>query len=253
MADETSDPIGAEFYDPLVRADKLSDALFYVSALLSFAAVVVDKASTPLVHSLTHLAFALSVLMLFVASLATRLYFFPRAQLARVRDFLGHAYGRDLSHKQTKNYYNNAASASPSRVAAQVLESTFFSKAILSGMASAERAKVAVYLVIWLGLIMHRQTDIAWLAVAAQAVFSEQIVSRWLRFETLKRQCEDIYQQLFTLYQTKRLLDVTAPEQLVRYEVWKATTAFALSSSIFHRRREALNAEWESVRKTLGI
>ncbi len=47
MADETSDPIGAEFYDPLVRADKLSDALFYVSALLSFAAVVVDKASTP--------------------------------------------------------------------------------------------------------------------------------------------------------------------------------------------------------------
>ena len=102
---------------------------------LSLLALFVDKTAWPSLHEFVHVTFVLSVVALFITNVAIRLYYFPRAQVARFRDFVGHAYGKHLSHRTTTAYYNNAATTVPARIAAQVLESAFFTKHILSRMA----------------------------------------------------------------------------------------------------------------------
>ena len=254
MVEEKRDPIGEEYYKPLLCADHLGDGLFLVSAVLSIAALLVDKSSYPSVHEVVHITFILSVIALFATNVSIRLYFFPRAQVARYRDFLAHAYDKQLSHKMTAAYYNNSATTVAARIAAQVLESTFFTKSILSHMARSERLKIAAYSLVWFGAVFHRTTGLEIIAVVAQIVFSEQLLSRWLRFEAYKSDCEKIYAEFYRLFQqNKAKIDVAATEFLGRYEIVKATTALSLSSSVFDRERAALGAEWDEVRKTLGI
>ncbi|MDI3561766.1 hypothetical protein [Bradyrhizobium sp. Arg816] len=43
----------------------------------------------------------------------------------------------------------------------------------------------------------------ATIAVAAQIVFSEQIVSRWLGLEWLRRECERTYDDVYRQFQSK--------------------------------------------------
>jgi len=51
----------------------------------------------------------------------------------------------------------------------------------------------------------------------------------------------------------KSKMEVTANEFLGRYECLKASSTISVSSKIFSENRDALNAEWEEIRKTLGI
>ena len=69
------------------------------------------------------------------------------------------------------------------RIATQVLENSFFSKEIALQMARRERAKVALYALIWLMLLLNRRTDLGWVVAASQAIFSEQIMSKLFRLE----------------------------------------------------------------------
>ncbi len=178
MANEKIDPIGDEFYRPLLITDRVGDWLFYISALLSIAALFVTDRVHTLASELVQIAFALSVVLLFGITLAIRLYFFPRAQVRRYQDFLSHAFGKPLSHKQTAAYYNNSATTPVARVAAQVLESAFFTKEVLAKTLPYERAKFIIYLVVWLLAALNRRTDFALIGVTAQIIFSEQILSR---------------------------------------------------------------------------
>ena len=203
MASEKIDPIGDEYFNPLRLADRIAGTLFFVSAALSILALLVSKVSHPTAHDFVHIAFPISVVALFCTTLAIRLYFFPRAQFARYHDFLAHAYDKQLSHKKTAAYYNNAATTVPTRIAAQVLESSFFSKRILSQMAFDERLKIGGYVLLWLITILYRNTDLAVIGVAAQIVFSEQILSRWFRLEWFRNECEKIYDELFRFIKTR--------------------------------------------------
>ena len=247
------DPVGDRYFRPLSRADACDVGLFYLSAALSIAIIFVDKTKMPNIYSMTQIAFAVSVVSLFISGLSIKLYFFPRAQVRRYQDFLAHAYGQSLSHMQTEAYYNNASPSVSGRIAAQVLESSFFSLDTLSRMVAFERIRTAIYALIWVVAILNRTTDLAVIGVAAQIIFSEQIISRWVRTEWSRRECEKTYDDLFRLFQSKGALDIHSLELLGRYEIGKATAAISLSSSIFERNRLRMNKEWEGVRKTLGI
>jgi hypothetical protein len=253
MASDKTDPLGDEYFAPLVRADHVADILFYVSAALSLLALLIDRAMHPLLHDLANIAFPISVIALFASTLAIRLHFFPRAQVARLRDFVSHAFGKEMTHKKSAAYYNNSASSAPARIAAQVLESSFFSKSILSEMAFRERVQIGAYVLLWLLAVLYRQTDLAVIGIVAQVVFSEQLAARWLRLEWFRSQCEQIYDQVFEQFRSKVKFDAGPTEVLGRYEIVKATSALSVSSRIFERKREALNDEWEGIRKTLGI
>jgi hypothetical protein len=251
-----SDPIRTRYYDVVELADKVSDKLFYANAVLSVASLLVEKQAHPIAYDWILIFFALAVAALFAIGLVSRLYLTPRAEDKRRQDFFTSACGVSLTHEKTDGYYNNDFTEPIKRLAAQVLENSHFSKAVALRMARTERIKVIVYTVIWLTCVLNRQTDLGIVVAASQAVFSEQVVSKWLRLEWLRIRFEKTYDDVYRLFQSKP----TAPkfnamtlESLGVYETTKANAAITLSSKTFHQLNADLSAEWDQIKAGLKI
>lgn len=251
-----SDPIRVRYYDAVELADKSSDWLFYVGAVLSIVALLVEKSAHPIVYDWVLILFAVAVVALFAIGMVSRLYLTPRAEDKRRQDFFGSACGVSLTHEKTDGYYNNDFVEPIKRMAAQVLENSHFSKAVALRMAKFERAKVAIYALIWLICLLNRQTDLGIVVAASQAVFSEQVVSRWLRLEWLRMRFEKTYDDVYRLFHSKPAapkFNAMTLESLGMYETAKANGAITLSSRVFHQLNAELSAEWERIKVELKI
>ncbi|WP_422260223.1 hypothetical protein, partial [Dokdonella sp.] len=156
----------------------------------------IDKALNPLVYDAVVVLFVLAVVALFVVGLFLRLYLTPRADDRRRQDFFTSACNVNLTPETTVGYYNNELTKPIDRIAAQLFENSFFSKNIALSMVKFERAKVAVYAILWLVAVLNRSTDLGWIAAAAQAVFSEQILSKWFRLEWLRMRFERTFDDM---------------------------------------------------------
>lgn len=251
-----SDPIRTNYYNAVERADKASDVLFYLSAVLSIVSLFVEKATNPIAYDVVLTGFALSVVALFVIGLVSRLYWTPRAEDKRRQDFFSSACGVSLSHQRTDGYYNNDSTKPIERMAAQVLENSHFSKAIALRMARTERVKVVVYSGVWLICVLYRHADLGLVVAASQAVFSEQILSKWLRLEWLRIRFEKTYDDVHRMFQSKPATQgfkAMTLESLGMYETAKATAAITLSSKLFLKLNDELSAEWEQIKAALSI
>jgi len=224
--------------------------------VLSFAALLVDKKNTLILYDLVQGAFILAVIAVFVIGLAIKLYLTPRAEDMRRKDLLSKAFGVPLTHEQSIGYYNNEQTQPIRFLGVAYMENSFFSKAVLLKMARRERAKVAIYVVGFLVAVLNRNTDLAFAATAAVAVFSEQIVSRWLRLEWLRSRCEATYDSLYSLFQTSpasAALQAKVLEAATFYETSKANGGIAFSEGIFFELKPMLSDEWEQVKRTLKL
>jgi hypothetical protein len=251
-----SDPIRDNYYAAVESADQASDGLFYVTAFLSLVSLFVEKATCPIAYEVVQTSFAVSVVALFVIGLVSRLYWTPRAEDKRRQDFFASACGVNLSHQKTDGYYNNDFTDSIERMAAQVMENSHFSKAIALRMARKERLKVVTYVGIWLICVLNRHADLGLIVAASQAVFSEQVVSKWLRLEWLRIRFEKTYDELNRMFQSKPPIPTFRAltlESLGTYETAKATAAVTLSSKLFHKLNDELSVEWERIKADLGI
>lgn len=252
-----SDPIRERYFDAVDHADKATDWLFYVSAVLSLASLLVTKADFPVLYNLVQILFAASVVGIFCMGLVNRLYLTPRAEDKRRQDFFSSAYGVGLSGiEKTDGYYNNSQSPGIRRVAAQLLENSHFSKAIARRMLKVERIKVVAYLLLWLVGVLCRETDLGAVVVASQVVFSEQIISRWLRLEWLRDRFEKTYSDVYRLFHSSpaaQAFDAMTLESLGVYEAAKANGGVTLSSRLFHQMNDELSREWDQTRAQLKI
>jgi hypothetical protein len=251
-----SDPIRANYFDALQRAEKVSNWLFCVNAVLSCCTLLVDQKAHPDAYKLVLLLFSLAVIAMFSLGLTLRLYLTPRAEDKRRQDFFSSACNVNLIHQRTEGYYNNDFRDPIKRMAAQVLENSLFSKAIALRMARRERFKIAIYVLIWLVLLLNRRTDLGWIVAASQAIFSEQILSRWLRLEWLRVRFERTFDDVFRLFQTKppvTQFNAHALDALSMYETAKANAGITLSSEIFDDLNPTLAADWEEVKAALKI
>lgn len=249
------DPIRDRYFGPLETAEKASDFLFYACAVVSLAAFFVDKAKYPGAYNVVQSGLVLGVMALWAIGLAIRLYFAPRAQDRRFSDFLSSAFDIGLTHERTSGYYDKTSSAT-NPIAIQLLENSFHSKDIALRMLSIERWKVAIYGLLLAIAILIRTTDLGFLAILAQAIFSEQLLSRWARLEWFRIKSERVYDELFRLFQAKpdaKKFEVLVLELLGQYESAKANSGITLSGTIFAKRRDALMREWEEVKRTLGL
>jgi hypothetical protein len=120
-------------------------------------------------------------------------------------------------------------------------------------MVVIERLKVVAYVVIWVLIALTRSIDLGVVGVAAQIVFSEQVVSRWLRIEWLRLKCETIFDDLFQVVKNKADIDLQAVRLLGEYEMTKATAGITLSSRLFERNQARVDQEWAKIRTALGI
>lgn len=250
------DPIGDQYFSSLRIADQVSGWLFYCAAALSFAALLVDKKEAGFVYDIVQVLFVLAVIAVFFIGLVIRLYLTPRAEDMRRKDLLSKAFGVPLTHEQSVGYYNNNQSAPIRFLGVAYLENSFFSKSVLLKMARRERIKVAIYLVCFLVAILNRNTDLAFAATAAAAVFSEQILARWFRLEWLRARCEGTYENLYALFQSSpsaASLHAKIFEAATFYETGKANAGITLSENIFLQTNPTLSIEWEHIKRMLKL
>jgi hypothetical protein len=253
---ERCDPIGDKHFKPLDRAERWSDVSFYVAGVLSFAMLLVDKAQFPAAYDVVQIVFVLSVLSVFVSNVAIRLYWRPNAEDRRREELITNACDVSLTIERTQGYYNNDEVDPTRRLGVALLENGHFSRAITFKMLTMERIKIAAYVVLFLVAVLYRKTDLALAAAAAQAVFSEQLLSRWLRLEWLHARFNAVYRQLYTLFQSKpnkRVLFAKILELFALYEAGKLNAGISLSSKIFFDNNKALSGEWESIKAALQL
>jgi len=108
----------------------------------------------------------------------------------------------------------------------------------------------------WLLCLLNRQTDLGIVVAASQAVFSEQVVSKWLRLEWLRIRFEKTYDDVYRLFQSRPVasrFNAMTLESLGMYETAKANGAITLSSKLFRQLNDELSAEWERIKTELKI
>jgi hypothetical protein len=202
------------------------------------------------------IAFVLTVLFVFVSGIAIRLYWRPNAEDKRRAELITSASHVALTVERTEGYYNNDETDPTRRLGAMLLENSHFSKSVALKMLSRERFKIVAYLALFLVAVLYRRTDLAFAATAAQAIFSEQLLSRWLRLEWLHVRFDNVYRQLYGLFQSrsvKTVLYARVLELFALYETSKSNAGIALSSKIFFERNEALSTEWEKIKAALKL
>ena len=258
MADNAnrSDPISGRYFGSIEHADSLSTGLFSFMALFSILMLLVNKNLHPWWHDMLEYFFVLLVIFLFLAGLATRLYLTPRAEEKRRQDFFSNACNVSLIHERTVGYYNNNLAEPIERIAAQLLENSLFSKNISLKMAQFERKRLGLYFVCYLLAVFNRETDLELIAVVSQVIFSEQILSRYIRLEWLRMKSEKTFNEVYRMFQSKLAKEhfqVQTLDFLVDYERTKATAGITLSSRLFEQMNPALSREWECIKKKLTI
>lgn len=252
------DPIRTRYYRPLELAEACSEWLFWVVAALSISALAVERASHPNFYDIVQGAFVIAVLVLFFVGLGVRLYWTPRAEDKRRQDLLSNSFVVAITHEQTTGYYNNEQTNPLRRLSASLLENSFFSKNVALKMAHNERIRMAVYAIVWIVALLNRTTDLALGAAVAQAVFSEQIISRWIRLEWLRMRFERVYEGLYRLVQSttnfnKDEFRIRVLEAFGDYETGKGYGGITLSAKVFERLNPSLSAEWVQIRQTLNL
>lgn len=250
----TSDPIREKYYDRVEIADMSADGLFYLGASMSILSLLVDKHEYARTYDWIQIGFLVDAVAMFALGLASRLYLTPRAEDKRRQDFFSSAFGVNLTHEGTVGYYNNDVREPVKKMAAQLLENSLFSKAIALSMARVERLKLLAYGVLWLICVVNRQSDLGVILLISQVVFSEQVVSRWLRLEWLRMRFEKTYEDVYRLWQTRpaaSTFNALILDSLSAYEAAKSTAGVTLSSRIFDRLNETISNEWNSVKKVL--
>lgn len=255
---ERSDPIRERYYRPLEWAGTGSNWLFWLVGVLSIGALVVDRAKDAKAYELVQGVFIIGVLALFALGQAIRLYWTPRAEDKRRDSLLSDAFSVAITHERPTGYYNNEQTNPITRLCASLLEDSFFSKNVVLAMARWERFRMALYVIAWLMALINRSTDLAFGAVVAQAIFSEQIISHWLRLEWLRMRFEKVYDGLYQLIQTTTNFDHDTFRARVvsaygSYETSKGYGGITLSDGVFKKLNPTLSAEWEEIRKTLHL
>ncbi|MFT0179879.1 hypothetical protein ACMSIO_05395 [Pseudomonas benzopyrenica] len=251
-----SDPVNIKYYVPLENASRLSDVAFFLSAVLSIVCLYVDKAGFPILYAVVNVSFVLAVAAVFVSGLAVKLYYFPRAEDERIKDFLGHAYQMDVISDQSEAYYNNNARTASERMGAQLLENSLFSKEIASKMLRGMSVRYAIYFLAWLAIALTRNVDYGIILVASQVIFAEQVFAKFIRLIWLKARFEKTYDQTYRLFfngVTGKRFHCAVVENLVFYETSKTSASIQLSSRVFNKVNPKLTADWDSIRQKLKI
>lgn len=252
------DTVGDNYYRPLEKSEVIGAGLFWMVSILSIAALFLDKSAYPLAYDILQIVFIVSVVLFFFQGQIQKLYLFPRAEDKRRQELLSNSYNVVLTHEETVDYYNNDQTNPLKRLAASIMESAFFTREIVRMMLVGQRTKTVGYLLIYVVAVLNRSTNLEVLAIAAQAVFSEEIIARWFRMEWLRIRSEQVFDNLNRLFTGRQGFSrPTAQSQAIDlfsfYETTKSTAAILLSSRLFHKHNARLSDEWEKMRGRLGL
>ena len=246
------------YYRPIEHFEKWTAILFWLSALFSFAVLYSQFIPWKDIHDIPTLLFSVSVLLHLILSLYIRFHLIPQAEGKRRKQLLSDSFGAPLTPEETKAYYNNPLAPSIRRLGANVLENTFFAKAVCGKMAVQERAKVLIYFTIWILAALWRSTPLGLLVVVTQTVFSGEIIAKLISVEVLRHRNEDLFEELYHEFLHK--VDFHSPtgtaciiDAFASYEASKSAAALKQSTKVFNKLNPNLSREWEVICERIGI
>ena len=239
------------------RVAKILRCLFWCIAVLSLlqtSPILVPQQFTTFVS----IAFVLLTLIFFSLSQAQRYYWLARAESERRRALLTDALGVPLSHEATQLYYNNFYEPSLGRLAANLLENSFFSSEVTKSMLGGCRFQSGLYLSLWIIFFALRYNDYQLLIVVTQFVFSAEIIASWINLEILHRRYESCFERLKALFRLNDDISGTTSiaemlDVAIAYESAKAAAGVLLDENTFQKMNETLTNRWNRMRLSLGI
>lgn len=248
------DPIRDKYYRPVELGEMSGTWFFWITTGLSTTLILVDRSAHARLYDWLQMGLVIAAVLAFIIGIVVRLYLQPRALAARAKDFISQGFGVPLSHEATFGYYNNELPAGHRRVAVMALENTFFSKEISKSMLRAERVRAGLAVVVF--LLLMRENDLAFGAIAAATVFGEQIVVRYLRLEWFRNRCESAFKHLHDLLlhnPAEPLFTAQVIDGFNLYESGKALAGLTLSDAVFKRHNAALSAQWDDLKLALKL
>jgi hypothetical protein len=247
----------SQYYQPVEKIEKINTILFWVNVLLSFlmpyALPLVGKIWTSGFQAI----FFTSVLVYFVLSQASSLFFLPLAEQMRRKQMLANSFGAPISIEKTVLYYNNTYTPSIERLGANTMENALFSQAIADKMLGRRRIQTICYMLVWLIIFTIRHENLEVLTWITQLVFSAEILNGWLRLEILRFRYQEVFDDLHKYFvtqkQTPSLDNATVLDSFVAYESAKSNAGILLSSRNFNQLNPSLSRRWEEIRQQLGM
>jgi len=246
-------------YQPVENCEKWVGRLFWVCAFLSCGILYSNLGSIGSAQNIVQVLFVIVVVAHSLLSHYGSLFLFPFAENLRRKQLLSDAFGVALTPEITEGYYNNDLAPSFLRLGVCVLENSFFGKNVCGEMAKKERMKIFFYFLFWVAAVSYRSTDLGFVLVLTQTLFSADILARYLKIEILRARNASIYNDLYGhfLNQTSSAQSLpgiaTILHSFASYETAKGSAALKQSSSIFHRLNPSLMEEWDIIRGQLGI
>lgn len=247
-----------KYYNPVSNLDSITTYLFWFAAIISLLIPYSNEVLQPTERSLLIATFIASVFLHFVLSEALRFYYIPRAEQARRKQLLTDAFDTPLSHDKTSLYYNNSYSPSLKRLAANIMENAYFSKAIASKMLVKKRLIIGAYLVALIFIFALRHDNLNVLIWITQIVFSSEILAAWIKLEVLRNNHENVYNNLHAHFLNGIDKDSTVAianilNDFVNYESAKAASRVKLSSKIFKNLNTELSKKWDRIADELNM
>jgi len=252
------DPINKNLYDPLEKAEKASEILFWAIAFLSLLPITLTHFTHPLINEIISYSLVINIIILIISiilSLAIRLYLFPKAENARRKDFISDTFKVELTDLRTKGYYNNEERHPSSRMELSVLEDLLYTKGVIQNMIINTRIKALVWLIIFVTTILLRGSSLEAIYTISLAVFSENILVKWARMEWILNKTEKLYNDTYRILQLKLPEDELLPlaiDAFVDYETDKATAGILSSSKVFYKLKPTLDEEWLKIKTNLS-
>lgn len=246
------------FYIPINFWDTMACKMFWISAALSIVVIYSGTVPVPNLKQVLSILFLLSVAFQLFISLYLRLYLIPIAEGKRRKQLLSDSFGIPLTPEQTQKYYNNYLAPSIKRLGANILENTFFAKAVCGQMATKARLKVGLYLAVWLIVVFYQGTPLDLKIWVTQTVFCGDIIFGFISIELLRHKNEDLYNELYQQFLHKIDFNNNAAiacimDAFASYESAKAVASLQQSSKIFNQLNHQLTEEWDEIRAKLGI
>ena len=247
-----------KYYQPIETIEVWIIRLFWSCVLLSIAVLYSDTIPTQWAQQIPGIIFVFVVLTHFILSLYNRFCLIPSAERQRRKQLLSDSFQVPLTPESTQGYYNNPIAPSIARLGANILESAFFAKRICAEMAKRERIKIWSYIIIWISIMVCRNTSIGFILILTQFIFSGEIIVKWLNLEVLRSRNEKIYNNLYSVFLHQ--VDLTKNSGIsdilnsfASYEAAKEAASIKQSSKIFFKLNEELSKEWELICRKLKI
>lgn len=255
MATERIDTV-ENYFKKVTRISTVSSVLFWLSIICSFAVFFTSKNVD--INILMNILFILITILYFIFSNWLSIFSLREAQNKRRIHLLSDSLGIKLDDEETNLYYNNSQSPSILRLGMNIFENSLFTLRVTEQMSKLERVKVLLYIIILFLLILLRDTNLNFIAIVAQTIFTTGLLVSWIKLEILRHSCGQIFNEFRQVFLANGLKANKKATSIIlnlvfRYETTVASMGIHLSSKIFHRINSSVSEEWETVKRNINL